>query len=77
VKKDQLCERVSHPLNYYKQKKRKDKKAVAAPSGDMLVNRNTSGAHRENEAGNSENIRDPRRHEQGEHDQENNKKNQS
>ncbi len=77
VKKDLLCERVSHPLNYYKQKKRKDRKPAPVPSGDMLVDRNPGGAHREKEAGNSENIRDSRGHQQGEHDQENNKKNQA
>ncbi|MEI6841726.1 MAG: DNA primase large subunit PriL [Methanomicrobiales archaeon] len=77
VKKDQLCERVSHPLSYYKQKKRNDKKKITAPSGNMLVDRNAGGAHREKEAGNSENIRDSRGHQQGEHNQENNKKNQA
>jgi hypothetical protein len=77
VKKDLLCERVSHPLNYYKQKKRKDKKAAPVPSGDMLVDSNTGGAHSEKEAGNSQNIRDSRGNQQGEHDQENNKKNQA
>jgi DNA primase large subunit len=77
VKKDQLCDRISHPLNYYKQKKRKDKRAPPVSSGNMLVNRNAGGAHRENEAGNSENIRNSRGHQQGEHDEENNKKNQS
>jgi len=77
VKKDQLCERISHPLNYYKQKKRKDKRSVPIPSGDVLVDRNTSGAHREEEADNSKNIRDSRGHHQGEHDQEDNKKNQA
>ncbi len=77
VKKDLLCERVSHPLNYYKQKKRKDKRNAPVPSGNMLVDRNAGGAHREDEAGNSKNIRDPRGHHQGEHDQEDNKKNQA
>jgi DNA primase large subunit len=77
VKKDQLCDRISHPLNYYKQKKRKDRKVVPAPSGDMLVDRDAGGAHRQNETGNGENIRDPRGHHQGEHDQEDNKKDQT
>lgn len=77
VKKDPLCDRVSHPLSYYRQKKRKDKMAAPAPSGDMLVNRNAGGAHSEKEADNSKNIGDPRGHQQGEHDQEDNKKNQA
>jgi DNA primase large subunit len=77
VKKDPLCDRVSHPLNYYKQKKRKEKKVIPVASGDMLVNSNSGGAHCEKETGDSKNIRNSRRHHQGKHDQEDDKKNQA
>ncbi len=77
VKKDLLCERVTHPLTYYKRKKREGARTSPGPSGDMLVNRNAGSAHREKETGNSENVRDSRGQQQGEHDQEHNKKNQA
>lgn len=77
VKKDDLCDRISHPLSYYKLRKRKEKKVTGASSGDVLVDGHTSGTHSKNKTGKSENIRDSRGHKQGEQDQENNKKDQA
>jgi DNA primase large subunit len=63
VKKDLLCEKISHPLSYYKVKKKKDRKAGIPGSGDMLVDSNPGTAHNEDKTDDREDIRNTRRKE--------------
>ncbi|HTY14366.1 MAG TPA: DNA primase regulatory subunit PriL [Methanoregulaceae archaeon] len=59
VRKDPLCDRISHPLSYYKVKKKKVNKQPAPASGDMPVDRNAGPAHEHDKAGNGKDISDP------------------
>ena len=77
TKKDALCERISHPLNYYKQKKRSGKKAGSPGSGDMLVDRNAGGTHGEDKTSKGDKVRDSGRHHGGKQDEQDDEKDQA
>lgn len=59
VRPDSLCEKVSHPLNYYRRKKKGRKGGERDPSGDGPVDENTRSAHREDECDKGKQVRGP------------------
>jgi DNA primase large subunit len=58
VRKDLLCEKISHPLSYYKARKKKGNRPVPL-SGDMPVDGHPGPAHEDDKAGDGKDIRDP------------------
>ena len=69
VGKDQLCERIGHPLSYYKVKKKNTNRPRPPVSGDMPVDSNAGPAHEDDKAGNGKDIGDPGRKDDGETDE--------
>ncbi len=59
ARKDYLCEKITHPLSYYKIKKKKGNQSPAPVSGDVPVDSHPGPAHQDDKAGDGKNIRDP------------------
>ncbi|MDI9633061.1 MAG: DNA primase large subunit PriL [Methanolinea sp.] len=67
---DTLCEKVSHPLTYYRRKKKGRKGGERDTSGDGPVDENTRTAHREDEYDEGKQVRGPVGEHCGEEDHE-------
>ncbi|HVP95260.1 MAG TPA: DNA primase regulatory subunit PriL [Methanoregulaceae archaeon] len=58
IRKDSLCERINHPLSYYKIKKKRINRSVGPGSGDVPVDCHPGPAHENDKEGDGNNIRD-------------------
>jgi len=77
ARKDHLCEKITHPLSYYKAKKKKGNRPPIPVSGDVPVDGHPGPAHQDDKAGDGKNISDPGGEDDGKHDKKDGKQDEA